>query len=260
MATYSLATIEKMGRVIFPRGGGIHDLATLVRTIVKNHGHDSHVKFYRGGHDDGRWSWMSSKSATGLYPATAYVNFPGDWQRDKADRAREALGRALENLIDSDANLAAIYEESTRKKVTPKKTKTAKKLDEEIETALANPHPMPEMRKKLDAFLIACEKAGRYTSSLMQSDLEKHDRAAIAKHLGAPFVWIIGPSGTHIVWTSPKDGKIDPLMRVIRDAANTWIEDEREIYYFDGGHGDLRRVTSFDQLRNWLALDRDAED
>lgn len=260
MTKYTQPAIEKMGRVIFPRGDGIHDVATLVRTIVKNHGHDSHVKFYRGGSDDGRWSWFSSKSTSGLYPATAYVNFPGDWQRDSADAARQDLGRALENLIDNDPNLATIYEESQRRKITPKKTRSAKKIEEEIKVALANPHPVSVMREKLATFTRAKESSGKYVSNLVASDLEKHDASAIAKHVGQPFVWLVGTGGTHIVWTSPKDGKIDTLMRVIRGAAETWNEDEREIYYFDGGHGDLRRVTSMDQLRNWLALDRDAED
>jgi len=259
MSAYTLSAIEKMGRVIFPRGG-IHDLATLVRTIVKNHGHDSHVKFYRGGSDDGRWSWFSSKSTTGLYPATAYVNFPGNWQRDGAGAAREDLGRALENLIDNDANLATIYEEAQRRRVSPKKTKAAKKLDEEIEAALANPRPVPAMREKLAAFKRAKEAAGGYVSNLVATDLDKHDASAIAKHLGQPFVWLLGTGGTHLVWTSPKDGKLDTLMRVVKGAAETWNEDDREIFYFDGGRGDLRRVSSFDQLRNWLALDRDAEE
>lgn len=137
--------IELLARALFPRHG-LHDVASLVATIVKYRNNDGYVTI---GRPDGRWSWHAARASTAVTPSRVVLAFRSDYRRN-ASQAREDLYRQLEDAalsVMSEDEVDAAIARAAGKKVpitaspaTPEKRKTpAAQLDREIAEVLAAP-------------------------------------------------------------------------------------------------------------------------
>ena len=106
-------------------------------------------------------------------------------------------------------------------------------------------HPaIAPMAKALEAFIARHKHAD--LSPLVTSDFEKHDVGALRKNKAErPFVWMVGTTGTHLVWI---DLHQKPPIRLLRDVASTWSDPA--IYFWDGVA--LLPMTNVDRLASVL--------
>jgi hypothetical protein len=137
------AKLEKLGRALFPTPRyGIHDVGSLIATIVKYRNNDGYASI---GRPDGRWSWFAARSSTVVTPSRVILAFSSDYRRDAA-QAREDLYRQLE-----DATLSVLSEDEIEAALRPKRLGSfvpsaepplkipTSQLDREIVEALATP-------------------------------------------------------------------------------------------------------------------------